>query len=397
MSKKYLIGSTATRVRKFNPEKLFIVILHLVTGKNNEGYLHALSSVWQYFKELKAMPAKSSLAKARGRVNWTFFRDIFFRSVEDMDSQRQTWRGLHVYAIDGDQFELPRSKDFIDSGYDGHPTPEKTKTYLPRMYVVTCCDVLSGSIKDFSFSNKNEEVDLAVFMAEFIDKSSLTLYDRLFMGRRLIEAHQKSGSYFLARVRSGNHFSEVMRLYNTNATVGKFEHNGATVLVIKVFHPKTKEIAVYCTNLPRDKFKNKEVADLYALRWEVETANRTFTETLKAEQWHSNSENGVLQEIYTLLWFINQVRLQMADKKNMAVTLGRLFHYTKANFKLISDTIIRGFDDLINNRRRRLLSRIIILMEKSKEVRRRRSRSYPRQTRHARQLYKSASLVPREA
>lgn len=396
LSKKYLLGSKQSRLRKISPEKLFIILLHLVTGKNNEGYLHALSSTWQHFESLKRMPAKSSLAKARSRVSWQFFKDIFFKSVEAMNSKRKTWRGLHIYAIDGDQFELPYSEDLIGNGYDGHPSPEKTKTYLPRMYAVTCCDVLSGSIKDFCFSKTNDEVASAVFMANLIEKNSLILYDRLFFGRPLMDSHINSGSYFLARVRSGNHFPEVMRVYNTNAKNGSFEYKGVVIHVIKIIHPKTKDVAVYCTNLPRDKFRNREIADLYALRWEVETANRTFTDTLKAEQWHSKSENGILQEIYTLLWFVNQVRMQMADSKKRSHNLAALFEYTKANFKLISDVIINGLDDLINNRPKRLISRIKILIRKSKETRSRRSRSYPRQTRHARQLYNSASLIPRQ-
>ncbi len=39
---------------------------------------------------------------------------------------------------------------------------------------------------------------------------------------------------------------------------------GVLVELVKIIHPKTKEAAIYATNLPRSRFKNKEIADLYA-------------------------------------------------------------------------------------------------------------------------------------
>lgn len=358
--------------------------------------MHALSKTWDLFNELKNMPVKSALSKMRSRIDASFFVDTFNDAIASFEPHRRTWRGLRVYATDGDQFELPFSEDFLEQGYDGHACPDEMKTYYPRMYVVNCYDVLSGVTKAFLTSKKNEEVEGAVFLASLMDSDSLTLYDRLFFGKRLIQAHQKSNSYFLARVRSGNHFTEVMQAYESPDTYSCFYFEGVQIHILKLKNPRTGESAVYCTNLPRDRFKNKEIADLYALRWEVETSNRDLSETLKVEQWHSKSENGIMQELYACLWLMNQARIQMSLKLRKKCELKNLFNYSKSNFKLIVDFISTNLKDLVEKRTARVDKRLRFLIKLSREKRKRRSRSYPRQTKKARNLYPSASLIPRE-
>ncbi|MBK8203415.1 MAG: hypothetical protein IPK68_14165 [Bdellovibrionales bacterium] len=150
------------------------------------------------------------------------------------------------------------------------------------------------------------------------------------------------------------------------------------------------------TNLERSRFRNKEINDLYALRWEAETANRDMTHTLKMEQWHSHFLNGILQEIYTILWLMNQARVQMAQVLRKRCSLDQLFDYTKSNFKLIVDFILDSLEDLTMKRHRRISRRLRYLLKVSTEHRKRRSRSYPRQVKKTRKIYPSASTVPRQ-
>jgi hypothetical protein len=344
---KHLIGSSETRARKFTPQKLFLSVLNLVSGAKDEGYLHALKDTWDIDGDLKDMPAKSALTKKRGRVSFEFFKDVFDSAIADYEPHRRTWKGLHVYGTDGDQHELPRTEDILTHGYRGYPCANNMETHYPRMYVVHCYDVLGGVSRAFRYSHENDEVRLAVEIAGKLERKSLTLYDRLLVSGDLFRAHSTHGSYAIVRCHEGITFAEINEFFASNKRNASFQIDDITIYLVKIVNPRTGAVAVFATNLPRKKFKNRDISDLYALRWECETANRDLTNTIKVEQWHSESLNGILQELYAALWLMNQARIQMTMRMRRRCSLKSLFSYAKANFKLIADFIIDSLDDLV--------------------------------------------------
>ncbi|MGE0633983.1 MAG: IS4 family transposase [Pseudobdellovibrionaceae bacterium] len=398
-NEKHLVGSEETRRRKFNPQNLFLSVLHLVGGKNKEGYLHALSRTWDLVSDLRNMPVKSALTKARKRVSFEFFKDCFDQVIVNYEAHRRTWRGLRVYATDGDRYQLPRSEDHIKHDYKGFAFSKTGETHYLQMYTVHCYDVLSGVTKDFRYSSELDEIQLGCECATGMDSKSITLYDRLFLGKNLVLAHKASNSFFIARCRTTGRgvFNEILGFAKGGRNNTHFLIEGVVIELLKVKNPRTKETYVYATNLARSRFKNKEISDLYALRWEVETCNRDLTDTMKIEQWHSQHLNGILQEIYASLWLMNQVRIQMTAKSRQACTLKALFNYEKSNFKLILDFILNNLEDLVRKRSRTLEKRLSFLLRISKEKRRRRNRSYPRQVKSTPKLYKLASFAERSA
>ena len=302
---------------------------------------------------------------------------------------------MRVYGTDGDQYELPCTDNILANDYLGYPCSDNKETHYPRMYVTHCYDVLSGVTKSFRYSNRNEEVHSAIEMATDLEENSLTLYDRLFVAADLFRIHDMNNSFAIVRCRDGATFTEINEFFQSKRRNGTFKIDEITIQLIKVVHPKTGSISVFATNLPRRRFKNLEINDLYALRWESETANRDMTATLKVEQWHSHSLNGVLQELYTALWLMNQTRIQMAKSMKQKCTLKTLFFYEKSNFKLIYNFILNSLKDLVDYRLGRVRRRLNILIKISKEKRIRRSRSYDRQTKYSKKSYPSASTVER--
>jgi len=372
-------------------------VLNLVGGTNGEGYFHALFKTWDVASNATQMPAKSALSKKRGRIHFNFFKEFTDQIINSYEPHRRTWKGLHVYATDGDQYELPRTQDVLEKGYRGYPCANDSETHYPHMYVVHCYDVLGGVTKAFRFSNQNQEQAHALEIAANLEPDSLTLYDRLFFSKDLMRSHQLSGSFFLARLkRGGIGLPEIIDFSNSNKRNFSFNFEGIQIHLVKVVNPRNGDATLFATNLPRDRFKNKEIADLYALRWEVETSNRDMSHTLKVEQWHSHSINGILQEIFMALWLANSARIQMAMDYNKTCKLSSLFSYAKSNFKLILSFIVDSLDDLIRRRYHRIRRRIRYLLKISSESRGRRTRSYPRVTKKSRKAYPSASTIPRQ-
>lgn len=136
------------------------------------------------------MPAKSALSQKRGRISFEFFKEQADDVIVKYEPHRRTWRGLRVYATDGDQYELHRTEDILNQGYRGYPCADDKETHYPRMYVVHCYDVLGGVTKAFRYSSRNEEMYNAMEIAVGLEANSLTLYDRLFFCKDLVRSHQ---------------------------------------------------------------------------------------------------------------------------------------------------------------------------------------------------------------
>jgi|GEM_PF-5050808 len=346
--------------------------------------------------DLKNAPVKSTFSKIRKRISFEFFKEQFDQLILCYEPERCTWRGLRVYATDGDQYELPRSEELLARGFKGTACKREMETYYPYLYVTHCYDVLSGVTKAFFFANENQEFAFAQEIATTLERKSVTLYDRYFFCTDLMRAHQTSGSYFVARIKkAGAGITKSMRDFAAGTSrESSFEFEGMLVRLIRIKNPRTGGISLFATNLPRDRFRNKEIGELYALRWEVETSHRDLSHTLKLGQWHSKHLNGILQELYASLWLMNQTRLQMLGELKRS-SLEKLFDYARANFKLLSDHLVRNLGRLIDGSNEQYFADLDHLLRISIEKRRRRTRSYPRQIRGSQKKYPSASLLPR--
>ena len=146
------------------------------------------------------------------------------------------------------------------------------------------------------------------------------------------------------------------------------------------------------TNLPANLFCIDEIGKLYQRRWEIESSFKDLTHTLKMCQWHTSKTNGILQEIYALLWFVNTVKIQC---RQLAITtkqwLGNV--YFKPNFKLCATLLMDNIDLLVKHRTAQLQSLLTFWIKRTTEKRVHLSRSYPRVVKKHGKRYINASMV----
>ena len=349
---------------------------------------------------------KSSLSKYRDKVSSDFFKEIFESDLVKSNETRQTFRGLHIYAIDGDQLDLPASRDVFSKGYRGYPISKSDETHYPKMYTVQALDVINGRVQKFACSNKFAELNLARTLVGELEKESLTIYDRLYACYDTLAAHEKIGSYFLVRARSENSrlAPVVAEFYRSKrrsiwteflpAKTDRALKNPIPIRLIKVRNKKTGKDFVFMTNLPEGRFRNKEIGELYQRRWAIESSFKDLTDTLTMGQWHSKKLDGILQEIYALLWFVNNVRRMTSVIKSKSDSLLER-RYRKSNFKFIAILLIEHLDLLIKKHHRKLERILHFWAEKSAENREHLLRSYPRQVRSFGKKYRNASRAPR--
>lgn len=323
------------------------------------------------------MPHKSGLSQMRTRVSFQFFIHALTKLLAGAQDLRRTFRGYHVYAIDGFQAVLPRTADVLKHGYVGGAVGQYRETYYPKMYVSHCYDVLSEVTRDVRFSPQNEELSLAEEIVAKLEKNSITLYDRLYPSARLVVAHRDAGNYFLARVssKSFKHASALLGLKIKRRTA---VIEGVKVRFFKTRNPRTGEWGLFMTNLPVYWVEEQTVAALYGLRWEVENSFRDWVNTLKLEQWHSTKMNGILQEFYASLWLANYARIHILLQTQEKQIDPLDPEYSKPNFKLILDTIIWRLKEIFLRAAHGLPQLIRTLIKRSTEIRKRRSRTRQR-------------------
>lgn len=269
------------------------------------------------------------------------------------------------------------------------------------MYSAHVLDLINGVVREFMYSPTQDETHLARVAVHSLEKNSISIYDRLHCGYNCFFAHHLAENYFVARARSeGRSTPKAVRDFvasdKRTCTAQWYPKNrralpAITVRLVKIRNPRAKEDLIVVTNLPKSLFTRKEIARLYQRRWEIETSFRDLTHTLRMDQWHSTTLNGILQEIFALLWLVNEVRIYMSQAYDHFFDDS----YAKSNFKLCLSLVLNNLVFLLDSKSDDLRSLLEYWIKKTKENRVRLSRSYPRVVKHRGRQYKQANLVPR--
>lgn len=375
---QHFLNATLHRTRTFTPQNLFLTLSELVCSTNNNGYTTAILKALSKERPIEELPCKSALSQYRQKISFEFFKDFFRDINERSDRFRKTWNGLYLYAIDGLQLTLPRSKDIVDAGYNGRQVSKYRESYMPKLFLTAAYDVLSGTVKDIRENSTLNEIADAISMAGHFEDNSLCLYDRLYCCRELILKHHDHHSYFLFRLRL-NMLKEMRKIIKSKRKRITVVIDNVTVHVIKLKNYKTGEWDYFATNLPLAHVKEKQIRRLYRLRWEIENTFRDFTQTIKLEQWHSKFINGIRQELYVALVLYNFVKLKILSKFNQAKECMKET-YKRPNFKLLFGWVTSKLFEIMKSVRG-VLKDFEKLLVTSLETRTHYSRHYERQIR----------------
>lgn len=337
-------------------------------------------------------------------MSYEFFKEIFENDFERLDKSRKKPFGFYIYAIDGDQFDVPASKDIISSGYRGWKTKRKTETHYPKMYTTQAVDIANGLVKEFSWSHQQSEVVHARDLIRKLEKKSITIYDRLHGSYDTALVHFECENYFIVRIKTTgralrNQFKEFLQSDKRSKKIElkpwiKKHRPGLPVRLIKIKNPNSLEDIVLMTNLKKEDFSDRQIGQLYQRRWEVEGSFRALTSILKLEQWHSKKVNGILQEVFALLWLNNIARMNCRADYKRSSSSWLESCYTKSNFKLCVKLIIENINLLLERKFKKFDEVLTFWLKRTAEKRKHLSRSYPRAIKKRGCDYDWANLVP---
>lgn len=273
--------------------------------------------------------ARSTVSQARERVGSEPMRWLFDRCASawvDASADRNRWRGLRLYGIDGSTIRVPDTAENREA-FGGQAGRDGSVSGYPMVRITVLMVLRSHLLAAANFGRYEGtyELEYAKPLCDRLPDASLTMLDKGYFGAPLllgIEGGQDR--HWLTRARS-----------NLKATVVERLGAGDELVEMEVsWQARTQNPSLPRTWLARriryripgfreqwlltslrdpKRFPAKEIVALYHERWEVELGyDEIKTELLEREEAiRSRKPDGVRQELWGLLLVYNLVRHQM--------------------------------------------------------------------------------------
>ena len=273
--------------------------------------------------------APSAVSQARGRLGEEPLAWLFARCAEEWahaSANRDRWRGLALYGVDGTTFRVPDSDD--NREHFGLANSVRGTSGYPLVRLAALMALRSHLIVNAAFGPYRQgEHTYAAELWQTLPNNSLAINDRNFLAAGVLISLQRSGSnrHWLVPAKCNTKWRRLKRFSKNDELVEMTVSSAArrqdpslpltwTARAIrycrKGFRPRT----LLTSLLDPLKYPAVEIVELYHERWELELGyDEMKTEMLAATRQPLRSQTPVRirQEIWGILIAYNLVRLEM--------------------------------------------------------------------------------------
>jgi hypothetical protein len=286
---------------------------------------------------------KQAFSQARQKISYEPFKVLFdntaqlARSEDDMD----TFKGLHVSAIDGTTIALENMPELVDYfGCSGAGATAATAR-ASALYDVLNEVLLDARIDRFSCGEREMASQHILRLQEMGVSNDLIIFDRGYASAKLIAQLFEYGVHFLMRVR--RKFNKEIDAFASSDGFVEItnEQKDYRVRVVK-FPLPSGEMETLITDLPQDTFDTTDFQTLYFKRWPIETRYDTLKIKLQLENFTGKTVLSVFQDFYASMFLSNiatfakyvtdaEIKKDIADKNldyeyktNVNILIGKL-------------------------------------------------------------------------
>jgi hypothetical protein len=357
-----------TRARKLP----FFTVCVLILRNSVKSLQVMLNEFVLQTKKVKTITA-SAFSQARKKLKHTAFialnEDIV--AIYYREKAIQRLKGYRVLAFDGSKLTLPSSEEIkaaFGSKAIGNQMEQSLGEYSTATFEV-CYDVLNHiAVYAVLGSCKAYEVDLARALFKDIKQDDLLIFDRGYAGYPFLVALTENKMSYIIRC-SHSTFAPAQAMFSTESPMSKIvtlsvpnthkkkiSEQGLpceiTVRLIKVIL-STGEIEVLLTSLLDEQtFPATSFAELYHLRWGVETFFSKIKGRLAVENFTGKSVEAIKQDFWSTIFMSNLETILVEDveiEMNEKVPEGKL---TKVVNKAVSFNAIKNLAfDLLSSQR----------------------------------------------
>ena len=324
------------RKRKITP---IVTVLHMIMAAiwPEESFNACWQVLWDsfisWFPQLSGQcPSRGRVAEARARLPLRLWQRLFAQisyKAQCLSEAYDKWKGHRVVLADGTCVSMSAKAKLFDTfgvntGYHGSGR-------YPLARLVSLCLAGTMTIIDYAIGGyRDGESTLTFGILKSLRKGDLLVADRHFAAAHYYVRYQSMGLEFLTRAHQCLKISRVKRrvCYSADDFIGRLNINkiyrredSSLPASIDVRFIKAKlrirgrlTIVWFATSLLDAKcYPAREIVELYARRWRIETLFRELKVTLSADVLRSQSPDGVRKEIIARITALNIVRSIMLE------------------------------------------------------------------------------------
>jgi len=310
-------GEVRSRLLPARVTVYYVLAMCLFSGQGYEEVMRLLVGGLEWMSRWRrawTVPSTAAIAKARARLGPEPLRVLFEATVRPLatDATRGAWyRGLRLVAMDGATLDAPDTTE--NDEHFGRPGSGRGegKGAFPQIRLVGVAEcgthaIFAAAIGPYS----SPERTLATYVLPAVGPGMLLMADRGFTSHELWQTASATGADLLWR--ATNVFSlPVLHELPDGSYLSHLIRKGHQPIAVRVIEytiddgraPEDEHYRLVTTLLDPGQAPALELAELYAQRWEFETA----LDELKTHQrgakvvLRSKSPDGVEQEVWGFL------------------------------------------------------------------------------------------------
>lgn len=274
-----------------------------------------------FLSEVSAMClsySKQAFSKRRNCVKWEAIQRIYQEATMQFyeKADYETFHGYLLAAVDGSKLNLPDSEELRTSFGE-----QRTEGSAQNQALASCAfDVLNEIYLDAILAPcKSNERTLAMQHIENMKKypfdKVLYIFDRGYPSSELIQTILDNNGYYLFRCEKS--FVRAMNLHENDCVVrhrfAKLPDAVELRVVRFMLNESTEEILV--TNIPETELSLREMAELYHLRWGIESSYNCAKNIINLEDFSGISEMAVRQDFYAAMFLYNIGSVHIFEQK----------------------------------------------------------------------------------
>ena len=274
-------------------------------------------------------------------LSW-LYGALVSRLLTACNHQRHRWHGLRPIAADKTTLALPESPSLYKR-FGAH----KGQQGLGPIAVELCClfDLVSRAPLRFVFDKVcTSEHKLIVKLIRTLKKGDLLLIDSGFYYCATFIKILARKAHFLIPAKSNNR-PKVLRTLGQSDYLCQIkdshDHSTLIVRVLFVYRKGFRRRRLVTSLLDPIAFPASELANLYHMRWDIETFYRDFKHTMKATCWHCRTPTTFHQELLVHMIVVCLIRIAMLEASQLAkvcvghLSFARALTETRLFFQLI--------------------------------------------------------------
>ena len=273
--------------------------------------------------------SKPGYLKQRMKLNPLAFYELYRHHNRNFyaESGFSTFQGYLILASDGSGINIPTTRETLEEF--GTSSRKGTK---PQASIGLGClyDVMNRMILESDCCKcKFDEMRLAEEQIDRVRETIgasqpfLVVMDRGYPSTAAFIRMMEKGILFLVRLKSSDYKKEQSALSGPDGWVDilldksrinhykgtdigqRMEELGSVTLrMVKVSLQEERE-EILITNLPSETFDRFQIAELYQMRWGIETAYETLKDRLQIENFTGTKPVLLLQDIYSTIYISN--------------------------------------------------------------------------------------------